>query len=55
MIPIIGVMGGVYMVTRLLSLILRTGDQEEHVVVRVISGLVIMLILALMSALMGIE
>ena len=52
MLPTIGIMGGIYMVIRLLSLMLRGGYRAENPVVRVFAGVSCVAILALMADLL---
>jgi len=51
MVPIIGLMIGSYIIVRMFSFMLRTGERKEHIFVQVLSILNIILTFFLMAEL----
>lgn len=49
MIPEIGLMVGLYIVTRMFSILLRTGERREHAFIMILAGITIVVTVFVMA------
>lgn len=53
MIPTIGLMIGVYIITRMISFVLRSGERSEHIIVKICAIFALLITLACLANLFG--